>query len=188
MSYDLYCYRAASGVPDAGEAQAFIEATNDAEEAGELKATSSGAKERIVSALIQYNPRLEPFTFDYAKIAEFQKISEEEARARNQHVELNPPDGDLVIQLTVDDDRVFISIPYWYKGSQADDVFPQLSGYLRVIAETSGLLAYDPQTGVAFDPRQTNLSDHTCYDKVVADLPKLATQTKSLPKPWWKFW
>jgi hypothetical protein len=35
MSYDLYCYRAASDAPNAVEAQAFIEAINAAEEAGE---------------------------------------------------------------------------------------------------------------------------------------------------------
>lgn len=137
MSYDLYCYRATSGVPNTAEAEAVVEAINAAEEAGELSATSDSAKERTTAALIAHNPRLEPFKFDYTKISELQKISEDEARLRYQHVELNPPDGDLAIQLTVYDDHVFISIPYWYQGSKADEVFAQCSEYLRVIRKES---------------------------------------------------
>src|SRR5438105_1295386 len=155
MSYDLYCYRATSSVPDVAEAQALVEAINAAEEAGDAKATSSETRERITAALIEHNPRLERFKFDYSKIAELQNISEEEARSRYQHVELNPPEGDLAIQLTVYDDHVFISIPYWYRGSEADLVFSQCSEYIRVIRRTAGFFAYDPQTDTAFDPTRT---------------------------------
>jgi len=112
MSYDLYCYRAASGVPNVAEAEALVEAINSAEEAGDVKPTSSDTKERITAALIEHNPRFEPFKLDYSKIAESLKTSENEAQSRYQHVELNPPEGDLAIQLTVYDDHVFISIPY----------------------------------------------------------------------------
>ena len=94
MSYDLYCYRAASDARNSAEAQALVEAINAAEEAGDMKATASGTKERITAALVAHDPRLEPFEFDYSKIAEFHKISDDEARSRYQHVELNPPEGD----------------------------------------------------------------------------------------------
>ncbi len=107
---------------------------------------------------------------------------------RYQHVELNPPEGDLAIQLTVYDDHVFISIPYWYQGSRADQVFSQLSEYIRVIRETAGFFAYDPQTGIAFDPQQTHLREHQQYDKGVKDLPKIAAGASKSDKPWWKFW
>src|SRR5262249_34592427 len=155
MSYDLYCYRSASRVPDIAEAQALIVAFNSVEEAGDMKAASSETRDRIVATLIEHNPRLEAFKFDYRTIAESDGISEEEARSRYQHVELNPPEGDLAIQLTVYGDHVFISIPYWYRGSEADLVFSQCSEYLRVIGKTAGFFAYDPQTDTAFDPQRT---------------------------------
>ena len=60
-----------------------------------------------------------------------------------------------------------ISIPYWYQGSRADQAFSQLSEYIRVIRETAGFFAYDPQTGIAFDPQQTDLREHQHYEKVV---------------------
>src|SRR5437764_10278394 len=188
MSYDLYCYRAASDAPNSAEAQALVEAINAAEEAGDMKATASGTKERITAALVAHDPRLEPFEFDYSKIAEFHKISEDEACSRYEHVELNPPEGDLAIQLTVYDDHVFISIPYWYRGSKADQVFSRCSEYIRVIRRTAGFFAYDPQTDTAFDPTRTELLDHERYEEVVRELPKIAAKANKPDKPWWKFW
>jgi hypothetical protein len=189
MSYDLYCYAPASSVPDATEAQALVELFNADEEAGITKNATSEAKEKIAAALMECNPRLERFQFDFGEIAKAAKISEQEARARYQHIELNPAEGDLAIQLTVHDDHVDITVPYWYKGSDADGVFSQLSDYLRVVRKTAGFFVYDPQTGAAFDPEQTSLIDHTDYDRVVKDLPKMVAESAaSFKKPWWKFW
>ena len=81
MSYDLYCYRATSAIPDLAEARTLVEAINAAEEAGAAEAEPSDTKEKITAALISHNPRLEPFKFDYSKIAESPKISESEALA-----------------------------------------------------------------------------------------------------------
>jgi hypothetical protein len=189
MSYDLYCYRPKSDTPNATEAEALIESLNADEEGGIVTTSSLVTREKLVAALVEHNPRLEPFRIDYAKIAESQNISEAEARARFRHVELNAPEGDLAVQLTVYDDHVFITIPYWYQGEAADRVFKELSGYLRVAREAAGLFAYDPQTGVAFDPAKTNLTDHEQYESIVRDLPKIAAQAASdSTKPWWKFW
>ena len=116
------------------------------------------------------------------------KVSEDEARARFTHIELDPEEDDLAIQLIVHDDYVFASIPYWYKGREADAVFLQLSKYLRVIRVTAGLFAYDPQTGTAFDPLQTELRDHQIYDEVVEQVPKIAAGAMKPTNPWWKLW
>jgi len=188
MSYDLYCYRSSSGVPSKTEAEATVDAFNAAEEAGTPSQTFADKKEKLATALIKHNPRLERFKFDYDKIAESLKISEHEARERYQHVELNTPEGDLAVQLIVYDEHVDISIPYWYEGIKADQVFSELSGYLRVIRQTAGFFAYDPQTAVAFDPVQTELRDHLQYDKVVRDLPNIAAHAAKQGKPIWKFW
>lgn len=191
MSYDIYCYRPVSGYPNTAEAQSLVEADEAAEEEGRTIVTAQDTKDRIVTALITHNPRLERFQFDYNKIAESQKITEAEARARFQHVELNPPEGGLAIQLTVYNDRVFVSFPYWYKGEKANGVFAECSEYLRVIRRTAGFFAYDPQVGTAFDPEKTELVDSKrSYEKIVNDLPKIAAQASAQKKlkAWWKFW
>jgi hypothetical protein len=187
MSYDLYCYHSTSGTPVAEEASTIVEAINSAEESEAVAESSSQVREKIVAGLLAHNPRLERFAFDYSKIAELNRISEEQARLQYQHAELNTPEGDLAVQLTVHGDHVFITVPYWYEGEKANQLFSELSGYLKVIRRTAGLFAYDPQTGVAFDPEQKDLSDHIEYDKVSSSLPNIARKAVA-QKPWWKFW
>ena len=154
-----------------------------------MRETSPQVKEKLAAALITHNPRLERFSFDYSKIAESLRITEPEARARYTHIELNPAEGDLAVQLTVYGDHVDIAIPYWYIGADADRVFSQISEYLRIIRRTAGFFVYDPQTGIAFDPEQSVFQDHLEYDKVVKDLPNIAALAgKTRTKPWWKFW
>jgi hypothetical protein len=46
------------------------------------------------------------------------KITEEEAKAQWNHIELDPPEGDLAIQLTIHCDQVPITIPLLVHRSQ----------------------------------------------------------------------
>jgi hypothetical protein len=137
---------------------------------------------------VEYNPRLEPFKFDHHEIARLMKITYEQAKAQWNHIELNLPEGDLAIQLQIHWDHVSIEIPYWYTGVKADQVFEQLSAYLRVIREAAGFFAYDPQTNRAFDPRKEEFGEHSEYDRIAENLPGIIAQGADWPKPWWKFW
>ena len=187
MSYDFYCYRPTSNSPSKEEARAAIEseectAYRDDDEAQVFKRT-------LAEALTKYNPRLEIFRPDHEKIAESMKISIEQARPHWNHVELNPPEGDLAIQLQVNWERVFITIPYWYTGVAADRVFELLASYLNVIRKTTGFFAYDPQTDRAFDPERESFVDHAEYDRIAENLPSIMAHAKAENKrPWWKFW
>lgn len=191
MSYDLYCCRPSSAAPSLEEAQALIESEEVLGQPEDESAKET--KRRIVYALIEHNPRLQRFEFDYAKIAESLKISEAEARAQRTHVELNPPDGDPAIQITVFGNHVSINIPYWYTGPEADNVFRQLMDYLRVLRHTAGYFVFDPQKDRVFDPDTQGLGEHTSYEKIVRDMPGIIAQAarereELQKKPWWKFW
>jgi hypothetical protein len=189
MSYDFYCYQPTSSAPSTEEARAII----DSEE-GEIRRDDAEAREKkqkVVAALIGYNPRLQPFKRDYGEIAKFMKISEEQARAQWNHVELNPPEGDLAIQIEVYGDHVSFTIPYWYTGAKADQVFEQLGAYLQIICKATGYFAYDPQTGKAFDPEREKIKDHQEYERIAQNLPSIIEQggiKLRKRKPWWKFW
>jgi hypothetical protein len=188
MSYDLYCFLPSSDVPSIEEAQAIVES----EEAGGKRdnAKSAETKRKIVRALTEHNPRLTSFQFDYAEIARSLKISEDQARSEWTHVELNPPEGDPAIQITVFGDHVSINIPYRYTGSQADVTFEQLSGYLRVIRGATGFFVYDPQTDRVLDPEKEEFGDHKSYEQTVREIPNIvaASKLKKREKPWWRFW
>lgn len=61
MSYDWYCYRGKSEVPDVKEADSIIEAIQAAEESGELGLPNADLKERLAAALLEHNPGLQRF-------------------------------------------------------------------------------------------------------------------------------
>lgn len=178
MSYDLHCYRPTSEVPDAGEAKTFIRQFATAREHGDYHDPYPELREKLAAALISNNPRLERFAFDYARIAERFRISEDQAHLRYQHAQLNPVGDDLLVQLEVYGNFVTITAPYGYTGDRADELFLRISTYLRIIRETGGMFAYDPQTRVAFDPTITTLN-HEKYDQIAKTLPRLIAHAKT---------
>ncbi|MCU1309483.1 MAG: hypothetical protein JWO20_608 [Candidatus Angelobacter sp.] len=187
MSYDLYCYSPVSSLPNAVEAEALLNSEESGINADDILA--SDRKQRVAAALMEYNPRLEMFNFDYTKIAESRGISEDAARKKWNQIELNAPKGDPAIQFTIYDNHIDVSIPYWYQGVDADRIFSQLSSYLRVIRKATGYFVYDPQTGLAFDPEKHDFGTPTEYEKVVKKLPEIAADAvKGRRKSWWKFW
>jgi hypothetical protein len=186
MSYDLYCYHSESCTPDAKQAQALFESEETTVQRDDDDARN--VRRAIADALVECNPRLKLFEFDHNEIARQMKITYEQATAKWNHIELNPPEGDLEIQLRIHSDHVSIEIPYWYTDVKADQVFEQLSAYLRVIRESAGFLAYDPQTNRAFDPAVEKFGDHSEYDRVMKDLPNIIARATHKTEPWWKFW
>lgn len=187
MSYDLYCFRTSSDIPTLEEAQAVVES-----EELDVRSEDSAMQERkrqIVEALLRHNPRLQRVEFDYAEIARARNIPEEQARKQFTHVELNSPQGDPAIQITVFGDHVSVNMPYWYTGPDADAAFEKLLGYLQVIRRTAGYFVYDPQSERIFDPEKEGLGEHESYERIVRDLPAMAAKVaKDLKRPWWKFW
>jgi hypothetical protein len=136
-------------VPNSAEAQTLIESDSGASQWNDEEARH--LRQKITETLLKHNPRLKPFG-----------LNNENAN----HVELNPPKDDLVIQITVYWDHVFLTIPYWYSGAKAHEVFGQLSAYLRVIREAVGFFAYDPQTSRAFDPLTESVGNSTLYEQI----------------------
>jgi hypothetical protein len=188
MSYDLYCYRSLTGRPDKEEAQAIIDA---AEEEAENIEIDIDLQQRILAALLLVNPRLEQFDFDYKAIAAATQISEEEAKIQFSYIELNTPEEDLVSQITIRSNHVFISVPYWYQGKEARDVFDLVAAYTRAIAETAGYFVYDPQTDQSYDPTRENFMGLSLYTGVMlnnSNPSSVPVETSDKRKPWWKFW
>jgi hypothetical protein len=176
MSYDIHCYRSKIGRPDLDEAREAIEEDHiNAEPESKVK------KEELAKALTDHNPMLESFKLDYAEISKFQNITIDEAKKQFNYIELNPPEGDLVIQITINDNNAILTIPYWYRDEQAKQVFHDLMEYLKIIRRTAGYFVYDPQTDKAFDPLTTKIEGLDIYLQTTR-------QIGNTSKPWWKFW
>ena len=185
MSYDIYCYKSKLDRPDLEEAQAAIEIDEDEEVVSDPE-----TKLKIAKALIDYNPRLESFEFDYEEIAKLQGTSVDEAKEAFDHIELNTPEGDLATQITIFDNNVSISVPYWYSGDKATEVFNKISNYTKIIRQTAGYFVYDPQIDKVFDPLTENIFGLDVYKSMTEQVEKMKTEQPEIKsnKPWWKFW
>lgn len=105
---------------------------------------SSETKFAIVKALTSYNSRLEAFDFDYAEIAKLTSTTIEDAQNKFDHIELNSPEGDIAIQLTVYGNHVFITVPYWYQNDQANEVNNLIRNYIKIIWDTAKIFRLRP--------------------------------------------
>lgn len=188
MSYDLYCYKSKIGKPDEEEASSVIETDS---EKWTKKEKDPAAKLAIVKALTAYNPRLEAFDFDYGEIAKLTATTIEQAKNKFDHIEINSPEGDLAIQITVYDNHVSFSVPYWYQGRKAEQLFDQLRTYIKIIREAAGYFIYNPQTGEVFDPAEKEFDGLNKYLSVSEHMDEWINpnnDTQKSKKPWWKFW
>jgi hypothetical protein len=152
MSYDLYCYRSKLGKPDEAEAESVIAADNDK---WARKERNPAIKLAIVKALTEYNPGLEAYDFHYGEIAKLTVSIIEQEKNKFDHIEINHPEDDVALRLIVYDNHVFLTVPYWYQGQKAEQLFGYIKAYIKIIRETAGYFISDPQTGRVFDPAES---------------------------------
>jgi hypothetical protein len=189
MSYDLHLFRPPANV-DLGEAaQASYESGEDESDAPEIESVQTGRKELLASALMQKNPALQSFEFNYAELARLKGVSIEQARLQQRYIELNGPEDGNGIQVVIHDDTVGISVPYWHDERAAVSVWKEIWGYLQVLEGAEGFRTYDPQLDRVLDLGADSKAVRETYARGVAVIQSTAAEEhESTPKPWWKFW
>lgn len=195
MSYDLFAFPKIDGETPSETAARLLSDPETCDENPADPAIEALSKD-IVDALRQEFPDLQPFQLDYERIAEFDKISVEQARARYRYVELNGSD-EAGMQITVHPDHTVITVPYWHKGDDARRVFAEIWHMVRTIQRTSGFVIFDSQHDRAISlDRDFNLVVES-YRKVSDQLENIVAEShvqieaqigERRSRPWWKFW
>jgi hypothetical protein len=183
MSYDFHL------VPQS-TTSAQIEAVNQDDEInpGPPVPEKEKQKKKLAYLLIESNPKLEIFPFEFSEIAKTYNWTEDEARIRFRHIELNGPDDSNGIQITLYDDKADVTIPYWHHPQAAKIVFDEVWLYLKIFAEQGGFSAYDPQLNRILDLTSDRDDVLKRYGQIVAKLPEIIKSGKHSNKPWFKFW
>ena len=187
MSYDLHLFLPLTGTDLLECAVASQDEAAEESADGPLDTAVEDSKRRVVAALTSALPHFEPFPFDYAEIAKLQGTSEEIARSRFRHVELNGPEDGGGIQITVVDRHASITVPYWHSGERALVVFREIWACLAILEREAGFRTYDPQV-----EQVIRLQDD--FNRVLSqyaqgvDFTQRVIQKISRKKPWWKFW
>ena len=169
-------------------ARAFLEAQSEDINPGPVVRLKEAKKRQLADVLMKVNPRLEQLAFGYAEIAAQYGITEDEARTRYRHIELNGPDDGNGIQLTISDDTADLTVPYWHQPEAATAVFGEIWTYLKILEREGGFWVYDPQLDKILDLAADQEAVLTRYGRVVAQMPQMVAESSLVKKPWWKFW
>lgn len=190
MSYDLHIASRESIENELAAVDEYdpeAEVLNPGRPVAEIEAKKRELADRIRSA----NPQLQPFEFDFREVAEFLGSSEEEARLRYRHIELNGADDGNGIQVTIYDDHVGITVPYWHSGDAARAVIDEIWRYLQIIEQATGYVTYDGQVGKVLGLSVDKPEVLRAYIGVIDRLPEIIASAEfdhTGLKPWWKFW
>lgn len=111
---------------------------------------SEEQRRRLAERLIEADPSLTIFVFDHDEIARSLRISQDEARRRFSHIELNGPDDGDGIQVTILDRGASVTVPFCHSGPRATRVLERAWTYLRLLA-ADGMKVHDGQLGRTID-------------------------------------
>jgi hypothetical protein len=190
MSYDFYLFKPGAHSNARDEYKAITDTESDP---GPIDPNAERHKKEIAAALVQLCPALEPFVFEYDKVAEALGCSEPEARRRFRHIELTHREHPW--QVTVHDRYLFVTLPFGDSGDAARVVFDEVAGCCSLVSERWGFQTYDPQLDKVIDWQTNGDEPLACYEATMrAAAPailaavKAAAKSAKAAKPWWKFW
>jgi GNAT superfamily N-acetyltransferase len=143
LSYDLRLFR-----PAPGESPELASRRNgESFPSGPPDPQKEGLKRKIAETLVAQNPQLSSRQFPFRQIAHFERISEDAARRKYRHLELNSSEGGNGLQIFLRDDEALLSVPFWHEGNRAAEVFQQVWKCVEIIRTATGYLCFDPQLG-----------------------------------------
>jgi hypothetical protein len=105
-----------------------------------LDPAAETTKRRLADLLLKLKPEFSEFALGHAEIAEFEKITVEEAHRKYRYIEITGPK----MQFTVFDDHVAVSVY-----SKADVI--ELDALLAVLCSEGDFVLFDPQTNAVID-------------------------------------
>lgn len=171
MSYDIYAYKSSHKDPSIEEAEALVNLEIPSNKGDNF------LQEKIALALVESNPKLERFKFDYDKIARSLNTTVEKAKDQFNHIELNSAEGELPFQFIINKTDLTMSMPYWYDDKKkVAELFSEAKKYLQIIYGSVNYHVYDPQT------KQVCLSDEFDVEKAkdtyLGALQRIGSQLK----------
>jgi hypothetical protein len=178
-----------------GEVDAFLQRYEEQDEESEeinpgpIIPEREAWKRQLRDAIVAEEPQFTAFLMDYAEVARLDAITEAEARVRYRHIELNLLEDDGTgIQITIFDDTVSLTVPYWHQRAAAEPVFRRIWRYLRVLERAGDLATHDPQVERVLDLAEDFETVLNRYLGVMVRMPEILAQAGAGKKPWWKFW
>jgi hypothetical protein len=170
MSYYIYCYQSRLGTPNIKEAQSIIEVF---EEQGFLQSNYK-RKLEIAQALINCNPAFTRSDFTFDTMSSHAEVIASDQSVPPISIQLNAVSAFGRVEVTIFDNNISLSVPYWYTDIHGEEVFEKLIVYTKIISRISGYYVYDPRAEIVYDPLKTCFSALPLYLKLAKNEGEIA--------------
>jgi hypothetical protein len=104
-------------------------------------------KRKLAALLLKMNPEFSEFEIQHEEIAQFEKISLEDARRKYRYIEINGPG----VQFTIFDRYIAIGV---YSKADTDE----LDAILAALSKEGGFVLFDPQSDEVIDLGEDSFS------------------------------
>src|SRR5262249_16324390 len=101
--------------------------------------------------------------------------------AQWRHIELNTPEADNPIQVTIHADHASLTMAYWYTGDRARQTIREALSYLAAIERETGWATFDPQIGRRLDLRSDLSEVLSAYEVGSTRVAQLARERSPSP-------
>jgi hypothetical protein len=145
MSYDLYLFHSKPGSDDLHTIREILEDDEESEfiDNSPVDPIVEAKKKEIATKLTSRYSNFKMASPDYAKIAQYLDITEDEARLKHRHIEIDALD--IGLQIILSEHRADITLPYWHSGDKAHSAMKQIWQTLEILENECQFITYDPQ-------------------------------------------
>lgn len=181
MNYQIICFHSTKGIPDLIEALEVLESEDHFR-----KGSIQTIKKDLASKIVELNTGLYILSHDFNEIAAYQGISEEEAIARFDFIQIQSLETTPGISIVLFDTIITIDIPFKAFGQNHDNILIDVKRYLKLILKETGYFA--------FDAEGENVYSYDTIGSLKFNLLRLKgtiphqNHTGKSERPWWKFW
>jgi hypothetical protein len=154
MSFDLYLLPARVVAVDANLARDYIERENArfSEIPNARDPECERRKRELADLLLRLKPTFREFNVDFQTIADWEKVSVDEARRKYRYIEVDGSSEPAEAQFVFHDNYVVI---HWYSGTP----FEEMDAILYSLSLAGDFVVFDPQSDEVYDLREERLFD-----------------------------
>ncbi|AOM80042.1 hypothetical protein [Pedobacter steynii] len=180
MDYQLFCYHSPTGRPNLIEALEVMEC-----ELHFRQGSIGHKKKKLASKLAATNPQLRILSHDFKEIALLQNISENEARARFDFIQIQSLDRGTNVSIVIFDTTISIDIPFKLIEQKQTHVLREVKAYLNIIMDETAYFVFDAEAERVYSAETIGSFN---FNLLRSRAKMTANTDKENGRPWWKFW
>jgi len=149
------------------------------------KGSIEAKKKKLASRLAAINTKLRILPHDFKEIALLQNISEREAKARFDFIQIQSLDRGTNVSIVIFDTIISIDVPFKLLEQNQTHILSEVKDYINIIMEETGYFVFDAEAEKVYSAETIGSFR---FNMLRSRVKLIANAVKEDGKPWWKFW